>query len=106
MKLISYVFDRRRSLRDDEDGLALTEYLLLLGLLTGAVILAVVLFGAQLGAQWTSWGNWMENSSLGAPADVDNGNGGGTTTDGTTTDGTTTDGTTTDGTTTDGTTGG
>ena len=74
MKLISYVFDVQRRLRDDEDGLALTEYLLLLGLLTAAVITAVILFGEQLGLQWTSWGEWMEGSSLRAPAIVDNGN--------------------------------
>ena len=38
----------------DEDGLALTEYLIVLGLLTGAVIGAVVLFGGALGSNWHS----------------------------------------------------
>ena len=65
MKLISYVFDVQRRLRDDEDGLALTEYLLLLGLLTGAVIGAVIVFGTQLGVAWTSWGTWITGASLG-----------------------------------------
>lgn len=65
MKLISYVFDVQRRLRDDEDGLALTEYLLLLGLLTGAVIAAVLLFGGALAGQWNSWATWMSTSGLG-----------------------------------------
>ena len=65
MKLISYVTDLQRRLNDDEDGLALTEYLILLGLLTGAVIGAVIVFGTQLGVAWTSWGTWITGASLG-----------------------------------------
>ena len=65
MKLISYVFDVQRRLRDDEDGLALTEYLILLGLLTGAVIAAVLLFGGALGENWASWAKWMDEADLG-----------------------------------------
>jgi len=49
----------------DEEGIALTEYLILLGLLTGAVIAAVLLFGRELGANWQTWGNWMNNAALG-----------------------------------------
>lgn len=45
----------------EESGLALTEYLLLLALLTGAVIGAVLLFGAELGANWTVYANWMRD---------------------------------------------
>ena len=37
-----------QSFRKEENGLALTEYLVLLGLLTGAVIAAVILFGGQV----------------------------------------------------------
>ena len=52
----------------DEDGLALTEYLILLGLLTGAVIIAVGVFGTQLGVNWGTWGTWMTgNTDLQAP---------------------------------------
>lgn len=46
----------------DEDGIALTEYLILLGLLTGTVIAAVILFGTELSANWTSWAEWMRDS--------------------------------------------
>ena len=68
MKLISYVFDVQRRLRDDEDGLALTEYLILLGLLTGAVIGAVLLFGSGLSAAWLDWAQWMTAANLGYDA--------------------------------------
>lgn len=57
-----------QSFRKEEDGLALTEYLILLGLLTGAVILAVVGFGTELGALWTGWETWITNADLDAPA--------------------------------------
>ena len=45
-------------LRKDRSGLALTEYLILLGLLTAAVITAVALFGTTLAAAWTTWAEW------------------------------------------------
>jgi pilus assembly protein Flp/PilA len=48
-----------RRLRDEEDGLALTEYLILLGLLTAAVITAVLLFGNNLSDQWDAWARWI-----------------------------------------------
>lgn len=54
--------------RKDEAGLALTEYLILLGLLTAAVIAAVLLFGEQLGLNWQTWAVWMEDENLEAPA--------------------------------------
>ncbi|HEY9019295.1 MAG TPA: hypothetical protein VIN17_01440 [Paracoccaceae bacterium] len=58
-----------QSFRKEEDGLALTEYLILLGLLTGAVILAVIGFGTSLGTQWASWTTWLTGSTaLQAPA--------------------------------------
>ena len=50
---------------NDEEGIALTEYLILLGLLTGAVIAAVLIFGRELGLNWQSWATWMTNASLG-----------------------------------------
>ncbi|MDA7427619.1 hypothetical protein PGB28_04050 [Primorskyibacter aestuariivivens] len=52
---VNYVTGLVRRLRDEEDGLALTEYLILLGLLTAAVVLAVLAFGQALGAQWNLW---------------------------------------------------
>lgn len=46
-------------LKSEEDGLALTEYLILLGLLTAAVIGAVTAFGGQLGVLWQTWADWL-----------------------------------------------
>ena len=63
---MSYCMDLTRRFRDDEEGLALTEYLILLGLLTAAVIGAVLAFGGQLGVLWQSWATWLESLN-GAP---------------------------------------
>ena len=68
MKLVSYVFEVQRRLRDDEDGLALTEYLILLGLLTAAVIIAVGLFGTNLALQWDAWADWLGGADLAPPS--------------------------------------
>lgn len=48
-----------QSFRKEEDGLALTEYLVLLGLLVGGVILAVAAFGDGLSTAWGSWTTWV-----------------------------------------------
>ncbi|MFY0692783.1 MAG: hypothetical protein JXR14_12775 [Paracoccaceae bacterium] len=53
----------------DEDGIALTEYLILLGLLAAAVILAVIFFGEQLASVWNEWATWI-STNLNAPADI------------------------------------
>lgn len=66
LNLTQYMGDLVRRFRDEEDGLALTEYLILLGLLTAAVITAVLAFGGQLGTLWNGWANWL-NSLTGAP---------------------------------------
>ena len=52
----------------DEEGLALTEYLVLLGLLIGGVIVAVTLFGQGLSDAWDSWTAWFGGSNVTAPA--------------------------------------
>ena len=60
--------------RKEEDGLALTEYLILLGLLVGAVIVAVGAFGTNLNAAWEAWEDYI----AGIPTPevvVDDGNG-------------------------------
>ncbi len=58
-----------REFRKEEDGLALTEYLILLGLLTGAVIASVILFGDGLAEGWRLWAAWIgEGTELGGPA--------------------------------------
>jgi pilus assembly protein Flp/PilA len=66
MMAIKYGTGLVRRLRDEEDGLALTEYLILLGLLTAAVIAAVTLFGGNLGTQWDLWAVWI--GGLDAPS--------------------------------------
>lgn len=48
----------------DEDGLALTEYLVLLGLLIGGIVVAVTAFGDGLDVAWTSWTNFFSNANL------------------------------------------
>lgn len=63
---MSYCMDLTRRFRDEEEGLALTEYLILLGLLTAAVIGAVLAFGGRLGTLWQTWADWL-NSLNGAP---------------------------------------
>ena len=45
--------------RRNEDGLALTEYLLLLGLITAGIITAVLGFGDSLSVLWTQWADFM-----------------------------------------------
>ncbi|MCA0997994.1 hypothetical protein [Alloyangia pacifica] len=54
----AYCANTFRRLRDEEEGLALTEYLLLLGLMVGGVIAAVGAFGGALSSGWTDWGGW------------------------------------------------
>lgn len=61
----NYFLDVMRRMRDEEEGLALTEYLILLGLLTAAVVAAVLLFGGNLAVQWDLWANWL--TGLDAP---------------------------------------
>ncbi|MBD3666206.1 hypothetical protein H9Q16_19910 [Sulfitobacter sp. TSTF-M16] len=66
--MVNYVSGLPARLRGEEDGLALTEYLILLGLLTAAVVLAVLAFGENLGAQWGLWSTWL--SGLNPPPDL------------------------------------
>ncbi|MCA0043918.1 Flp family type IVb pilin [Celeribacter litoreus] len=55
-------------LRTEEDGLALTEYLILLGLLTVVVIGAVIAFGESLGIAWQGWADWIKGLEDNAPS--------------------------------------
>ena len=48
------------SFAKDEQGLALTEYLILLGLLTGGVIIAVLAIGDSLNNAWSGWRDWFQ----------------------------------------------
>ena len=56
----------------EEDGVALTEYLVLLGLLVGGVIVAVTTAGQSLDNAWTSWAGFFDNS-LTCTSDATNG---------------------------------
>lgn len=47
-----------RAFAREEDGIALTEYLILLGLLVGGVIGAVSLAGNNIAAAWNTWGTF------------------------------------------------
>jgi pilus assembly protein Flp/PilA len=55
-----------RAFAREEDGIALTEYLILLGLLVAGVIGAVTLAGQNLDAAGDSWGSFF--TSVEAPA--------------------------------------
>jgi pilus assembly protein Flp/PilA len=48
-----------RAFAREEDGVALSEYLILLGLLVGGVIAAVTLAGANLATAWNGWGGFF-----------------------------------------------
>ncbi|BCH33028.1 pilin [Mesorhizobium sp. L-8-10] len=43
-----------RQFRDDENGAAMVEYTILLGIITVAVILSVIFVGGWVGTQWTA----------------------------------------------------
>lgn len=56
-----------QTFRKEEDGLALTEYLVLLGLLVGGIIVAVGAFGTNLETLWQAWADWVGGSDIAAP---------------------------------------
>lgn len=60
--MINFIFSQMARFKKDEDGLALTEYLILLGLLTAGVITAVLAIGGNLNAAWTGWSGWFGNN--------------------------------------------
>ncbi|MGO4623104.1 hypothetical protein AB4Z34_35715 [Ensifer sp. 2YAB10] len=57
-----------RAFAREEEGVALTEYLILLGLLIGGAIVAVTAAGTNLSAAWTSWGTWWTTTVSAPPA--------------------------------------
>jgi len=56
-----------RAFAREEDGVALTEYLILLALLVGGVIGAVTLAGTNLSTVWNGWAGWF-TTKLSSPA--------------------------------------
>ncbi|THK35405.1 hypothetical protein EHS39_24640 [Ensifer sp. MPMI2T] len=56
----------------EEDGVALSEYLILLGLLVGGVITAVGTAGTNLNTAWSNWGSFFltldDKTTAGAPS--------------------------------------
>ncbi len=101
---LNYIFNVKRRLVREEDGLALTEYLILLALLAGVVAASVIAFGGNLEAGWENWANWLSGLPEPEPIVPDTGGDttGGDTTGGDTTGGDTTGGDTTGGDTTSG----
>lgn len=57
-----------RDFIDDERGLALTEYLILLGLVTGSVLVAILIIGATIDGVWSTWVSWFGNGDLNPPS--------------------------------------
>ena len=51
-----------RAFAVEEDGIALTEYLVLLGLLIAGVITAVTNAGGGLSAAWGKWETFWDNT--------------------------------------------
>jgi pilus assembly protein Flp/PilA len=59
------VLENIRAFACEEDGIALTEYLVLLGLLVAGVIAAVGAAGGSLSGAWNEWGTFWDNSKAG-----------------------------------------
>lgn len=64
---MNIILKNLRAFAADEEGIALTEYLILLGLLVGGVIVTVGLAGTSLNGAWTAWSTfWNDMSPTGA----------------------------------------
>ena len=67
VKKMKKTIETVRAFRREEDGVALTEYLVLLALLIGGVIGAVTLAGEDLSEAWGTWGDWW-STNVNAPS--------------------------------------
>lgn len=56
-----------RAFAREEDGVALTEYLILLGLLVGGVVASVITIGGELNSDWGTWATWFTTQDFSAP---------------------------------------
>ena len=61
-KVTFYFTDLMRRYYSEDEGIALSEYLVVLGLLIGGVIAAVVLFGQNLSLAWGNWAGWIDTA--------------------------------------------
>ena len=59
MSILKNIVDIAKRFNNEEDGVALSEYLVLLGLLIGGVIIAVLAFGDNLAVAWNAWADWI-----------------------------------------------
>lgn len=66
-RMLSKLANGSRAFMRGEDGAALTEYIVLLGIITAAVITAVALFGTNLAAAWNAWAVWI-GANLNTPS--------------------------------------
>ncbi|MGG7645458.1 Flp family type IVb pilin [Rhodovulum sp. YNF3179] len=55
------ILHRARGFFRDDDGLALTEYVVLLGVLTAIVVIAVQAFGVSVADVWVAWASWISD---------------------------------------------
>ena len=62
-----------RAFAAEEEGIALTEYLVLLGLLVAGVIGAVTLAGNGLAGAWGKWETFWDNAPTGTWGAPENG---------------------------------
>ncbi|WP_429811835.1 hypothetical protein [Ensifer sp. B1-9] len=62
------LLNKVRAFAREEDGVALTEYLVLLGLLSGGVIASVIAIGGDLQVAWSSWETFFGTGDLGYSA--------------------------------------
>ena len=67
-KVTSYLVDLMIRFHSEDEGIALSEYLVVLGLLIGGVIAAVLLFGQQLSLAWSNWANWIGTALGNSPS--------------------------------------
>lgn len=66
--LIAKAHCRYLRFKHDDEGIALTEYLILLGILSTAVVVAALMYGTKLGELWGGWRTWIDGETrLGAP---------------------------------------
>ncbi|WP_137700743.1 hypothetical protein [Marimonas lutisalis] len=68
MKFGTFLTNVAKRFHKEEEGIALSEYLVLLGLLIGGVITAVLLFGTELGDAWDAWATWVGSLGDNAPS--------------------------------------